>query len=117
MSKEIAKAYWNHMQNQNFTALQELFAPNAIIDWPNTSETFTVEEFIYINQVYPGNWKEEIRSIHETADGCVCECWVGNEEISFYAISFLQIENGKIYYLREFWSMNDTPPEWRLAIK
>lgn len=113
MSKEIAEKYWSIIQKQNYKALADLFMPDAIIDWPNTNERFTVEEFIHVNEVYPGNWKEEITVILETPDGCVCECWVGNEEISFYAISNLHVLDGKISYMREYWCTNGRPPAWR----
>lgn len=114
--KEIAYQFWNHMTNQHFQELEHLFYEDAVIQWPNTNEIFSVKQFIIANASYPGEWKETVKSVYEIEEGVITETLVEDKEMSFIAISIFQIKEHKIATLKEFWSPNGEAPAWRKAL-
>lgn len=52
--------YWNACINQDADKIKLFFHENASVNWHNTNERFTVDEFIKANCEYPGQWKGEI---------------------------------------------------------
>lgn len=49
-------AYWKAALQQNADAMRSFFHEDAFVNWHNTNEHFTVEEFIRANCEYPGAW-------------------------------------------------------------
>ncbi|MFR5526920.1 MAG: hypothetical protein ACLTJG_18715 [[Clostridium] innocuum] len=58
--QSIVHAYWNAIHELRFQDVRELFCDTAEITWPNTEEVFTLDEFIAVNEAYPGEWEEEV---------------------------------------------------------
>ena len=52
--QSIVHAYWNAIHDLRFQDVRELFCDTAEITWPNTEEVFTLDEFIAVNEAYPG---------------------------------------------------------------
>ena len=50
------KEFWNAVLQQDADAIREYFHPTAFVNWHNTNEHFTVEEFVRANCEYPGEW-------------------------------------------------------------
>lgn len=48
------RAFWDAVLRQDAAAIREFFHPNAWVNWNNTNEHFTLEEFIRANCEYPG---------------------------------------------------------------
>ena len=59
--RDLVREFWREVAAQNEVSLRSYFSPDAIINWHNTNETFSVDEFIIANCEYPGNgmvrWK------------------------------------------------------------
>lgn len=109
----IVHAYWKAIHELRFEALRELFNATAVITWPNTEEVFTLDEFIYVNRAYPGEWDEEVLQVYETGTTLISEAMVTGKERSFLAISIFTIQDGKITSLREYWTVVEEAPKWR----
>lgn len=112
-NKQIIYKFWEVMASCEFSQLSTLFNDTAIIEWPNTKECFHVDEFIKINQYYPGKWKETILNLHQFDDKIISETLIHNPNISFIAISIFTIKDSKIIYLKEYYSENGEMPLWR----
>ncbi len=89
----------------------------AEITWPNTEEVFTLDEFIAVNEDYPGEWEEEVLKCYETGDMIISETMVKGQEVSFLAIGFFTIQGGKITALREYWTAVEAVPGMKRAGK
>lgn len=50
------KEFWDAVLRQDAAAIRGFFHPTAFVNWHNTNEHFTVEEFIRANCEYPGEW-------------------------------------------------------------
>ena len=57
------KVFWDAVLRQDADTIREYFHPDAWVNWHNTNEHFTVEEFIQANCEYPGEWDGEVEQI------------------------------------------------------
>lgn len=60
------REFWDVVLRQDADAIREYFHPNAWVNWHNTNEHFTVEEFIQANCEYPGEWDGVVEQIITT---------------------------------------------------
>lgn len=96
--------------------IRNLFLPNATINWHNTNERFSVEEYIMANCEYPGDWfgnVERIEIIDDLAIS-VTRVWQIDNDMSFHAVSFFKFQVDKILCLDEYWGDDGIAPQWRL---
>ena len=113
------QAYWNAVLGQQPQALRAFFHPEAHVDWPNTNERFTLEEFIRANCEYPGEWDGEIRRVVQKDDLTITAARVFSKDkkLSFHVTSFMRIREGRILSLEEYWGDAGPPPRWRQEMK
>lgn len=107
--------YWKHTLAQDKDKMKEFFRKDAYINWHNTNERFTVDEFIKVNCEYPDNWNGQIERIEENGNLIIVVVHVYNElkTLSFRVVSFIKIENDKIISIDEYWGDDVEVPEWR----
>lgn len=119
MTPKDVQAYWSAVLNQNANAMRAFFKPNAWINWHNSNEHFTVEEFICANCKYPGNWNGKIEKLFFFDDMIITVTHVfsANQSLHLHVTSFIKIENGKIISIDEYWGDDGDAPEWRRKLK
>ncbi|MGL4107427.1 nuclear transport factor 2 family protein [Clostridium sp. LP20] len=117
--KKIVLSFLNDVITQNPLGLRTYFTPNAVINWHNTNESFTIEEYIIANCEYPGKWCGEVERIDIFNDLVisVSRLWVVDNSMSFHAVSFIKFKNDKIVTLDEYWGDDGIAPQWRLVKK
>ncbi len=116
MDKEKIKEYWNYTISQNAEKMREFFNEDAVINWHNTNEKFTVNEYIKLNCEYPDKWYGEVERIEEIGELIITVIRVYNNEVSFHAVSFIKIKNNKIICIDEYWGDDGSIPEWRIKM-
>ncbi|MDH6364626.1 hypothetical protein M2139_001613 [Enterococcus sp. PF1-24] len=112
----VIKNFWQSVAKQELPALREYFVTTAVIDWPNTNERFTREEYLVANCEYPGAWQAVVLQCNQISVDeyvSITQVRLVDEAISFHAISYYRMIDGKICYLKEFWSEDGEAPEWR----
>ena len=109
------KAFWNAVLRQDANAIREYFHPDAWVNWHNTNEHFTLEEFIRANCEYPGEWDGQVEQIITTDTHIITATHVyeKNSSQSFHVVSFFRLRNGKIASIDEYWGDDTAPPRWR----
>lgn len=97
--------YWKAVLTQDAANMRKYFHASAYINWHNTNEHFTLEEFIRANCEYPDKWDGEVERVEEIGDLIISVTHVYdvNQTVSFHAISFFQIKNGRIVSIDEYW--------------
>lgn len=97
--------YWQAVLRQDRETLRGFFHPDAWVNWHNTGERFTVEEFIRANCEYPGEWEGELERVEKTGSLIITAARVFSREqgLSFHVTSFLREREGKIAALDEYW--------------
>ena len=106
---------WNDIINQNRDALPSYFRDDAVIRWHCTNEQFTVDEYIKVNCDYPGRWQGEIERIEESDSKIILVGKVQSfdKTVSCHVTSFIQLLNGKICKMDEYWADDGEVPNWR----
>lgn len=108
--------FYDAILNQNACEIKKFFNEDAYIDWHNTNERFTVDEFIEVNCIYPGKWSGEVERVEQIGNLLIAVAKVINvfDKSSFYVNSFILLENDKIVKLDEYWGDNGEIPQWRI---
>lgn len=109
------KDFWAAVLRQDADAIRPYFHPNAYVNWHNTNEHFTVEEFIRANCEYPGQWEGEVEQIVSAGDCIVTATHVHSTDgaVSCHAASFIRIAEGRITAMDEYWGDDGEAPQWR----
>lgn len=109
------KGYWSDVLRQDEETIRNYFHPDAWVNWNNTNEHFTVEEFIRANCEYPGDWDGEVENVVTVADQLITVAHVFTKDgkLSFHAVSFIRITDGKIRSIDEYWGDDGEAPQWR----
>jgi hypothetical protein len=118
--RQLAIEYWREVAAQNASNLKSYFASDAIINWHNTNEQFSVDEFIVANCEYPGDWLGHVEKIEKVSDNLiitVARVWAATESFSCHVVSFFQFRGEKIVQLDEYWGDDGKAPQWRLDKK
>lgn len=107
--------FWNDILEQNADRIRDYFDKDAYVNWHCTNEHFNVDEFIIANCEYPGNWDGEVERLEKTKDLFITVTHVYTKEktLSFHVTSFIQVINGKIAAMDEYWADDGIAPDWR----
>lgn len=108
--------YWKVALAQDANKMKDYFNENAYINWHNTNEHFTVDEFIRANCEYPDSWDGEVERIEEIGDLIITatHVYAKNKPLSFHVVSFIKVTDDKISSIDEYWGDDGMPPQWRL---
>ena len=107
--------YWEATVKQQADQMRAFFWPEAVINWHNTNERFTAEEFIQANCAYPCDWDGTVERVEKVPDGLVTVVRVfspGRDE-SCHAVSFFRLREDKIVAVDEYWGDDGAAPDWR----
>ena len=108
-----AEAFIRDVTRQDAAKLRGYFTRNAVIRWHNTGEQFSVDEYIRANCEYPGAWAGVVERTETTDSILIVVAKIWGAEAAFRATSFLQLVDGKIDRLDEYWGDIGDPPGWR----
>lgn len=108
-------AYWTAVLRQDADAIRAHFCPNAYVNWHNTNEHFTVDEFIRANCEYPGDWAGKVERVVRQGTECITVAHVYSRDgkLSYHVVSFIRVDGGQIASVDEYWGDDGDPPEWR----
>ncbi len=107
--------FWDAVLKQDREAIRGYFDADAYVNWHNTNEHFTVEEFIRANCEYPGDWTGQVEREVRAGDTIITATHVATKDgkSSFHVTSFIQVKDGKILAVDEYWGDDGEAPKWR----
>lgn len=117
--RKFAERFLNAVIQQNASELKGYFHKNAIINWHCSNECFNVDEYIIANCEYPGKWVGQLERM-EIIDELlisVAKVYLQDKTASFHVTSFIQLCNGKIQQMDEYWGDDGRAPKWRVEKK
>lgn len=114
--KEKVIAFWNDMDMQAWENLDYYFDEKAEINWINTNEKFTVQEYVRLNREYPGDWSIDLQRLEvmESLVVSVVKIKLKHHEESVHGVSFFEFSNGKVVSLTEYIGDDTAAPQWRI---
>ena len=119
-ARELASELWRLFDAGRFRDALPLLAEDFEAHWPNTRERIRGREnFIALNENYPGHSRCTVRRIEECADGVATvteiSTQVGDDRVTLFAVSFFHARDGRIVGAEEYFSENGPPPFDRSA--
>ena len=107
--------FWDAVLRQDAEAIRTYFHPTAFVNWHNTNEHFTVEDFIRANCEYPGEWAGEVEKVITAPEHILTATHVYSRDgaISCHAASFIRVVDGKIASVDEYCGDDGDAPRWR----
>lgn len=109
------QVFWDAVLRQDAIEMAKHLHPDAVIRWHASNEMFTVAEYIRANCEYPGDWTGEIERVECMGDVVVTavRVWPRDCSASFHVVSFMQLREGRIAVLDEYWCDDGPAPAWR----
>ncbi|HFL2530943.1 nuclear transport factor 2 family protein [Clostridioides difficile] len=79
-------SFWNDTLAQDAVKIRKYFHENAYINWHDTNEHFTLEEFIIANCEYPDKWNGKVERVLEFGNLVitVTHVYAINKPLSFH---------------------------------
>jgi len=111
--------YWAAVLKQDAVKMREFLDDKAYINWHDSNEHFTAEEYIRANCEYPGEWAGVIERVEEIGDLIVTavNVFTTDIEMSFHVVSFIKLKDDKIVAIDEYWGAETKAPKWRIEKK
>ena len=110
-ARELATELWRCFDAGRFRDALPLLSEDFEACWPNTRERIRGREnFIALNENYPGVWRCTVQRIEEHADGVVTVTEISDGETSLFALSFFDVRDGRIVGAQEYFAHNVPPP-------
>jgi ketosteroid isomerase-like protein len=111
---EIVEALWAAFDSFEFAAAAPLLHDEFVCEFPQSGEVMRGRDnFIAMNQHYPGQWRCTIQQLIANGDKVVTETHVSDGNQSFTALSFFTFKDNQIIHLREYWPDPMPAQEWR----
>lgn len=108
--------YWEAVLSQDAIKMKSYFQDNAYVNWHDSNEHFTLEEFILANCEYPGAWNGAVERVEKAGNLLITATHVYTEDmsLSFHVVSFIKVLDNKICSIDEYWGQDEAIPQWRL---
>jgi len=119
MSAEPVRLLWERMEARDWDAVADQLHPDVVVDWPNTAERMRGrDKYLAVQREYPEGWHIEVLRIVDGGDTVVSEVRVEQGGKRFFAVSFFELEEGRIARAVEYWSDGEPQPApaWRAPL-
>lgn len=103
----IVEKFWALMATNDFRSVGSLLADDFILEWPQSGERIRGRDnYAAMNEQYPtttGRWTFTINKLIGNDDEAVSDVFVSDGVQNARAISFFEVQEGKIVKMVEFW--------------
>jgi ketosteroid isomerase-like protein len=103
---EIVHEFWRLMSSNDFYSVAAVFAPEFILEWPQSKERIRgAERFAQMNAEYPahGRWQFTVHRIIGGDSEAVSDVSLTDSVQHARVISFFTIADSKITRMVEYW--------------
>jgi ketosteroid isomerase-like protein len=103
--RDVVSELWSRIQARDWDGVGELLADDLVVDWPNAGLRIRSRaNFVEFNRIYPEGWSIEVLQVVEEGSTAISEVRVPHPTVGpHYALSFWEVENGRIVRGREYW--------------
>ena len=114
--RDVATELWRCFDERRFRDALPLLSEDFEAHWPNTRERICgAENFIALNESYPGAWRCAVRRIDVCTDTVVTVTEISDGDTALFAVSFFEVREGRIVSAEEYFADNGCPPYDRSA--
>ena len=113
---DLAIELWRCSDELCFRDALPLLSEDFESHWSKTRERICgPENFIALNERYPGDSRCTVRRIAEYANSVVTVTEISNGDTSLFAVPFFEVRDGRIVRAEEYFADNGSPPFDRSA--
>lgn len=114
-SVRVVRALWSAFQARDWTAARALLRADLKAMWWTSGERFDgADAFVEAQARYPEGWTIHLIECERLEDGRVMSLVrVDHPPATFYATSFVQVDDGLVIAIDEYWATVEEPPAWR----
>ena len=111
IAEMLARDLWRCFDEMRFQDASKVLAADFEAVWPNTRERIRgAENFIALNEAYPGSWRCTVEGVRATPEGVVATTRISDGSLELFAISFLEVKDGLITRAEEYFCDVIEPP-------
>ncbi len=113
-AKKLAGELVDRLERRNWDALAQILDADVVYELPQSRERIRGRDrYLQFNREYPGDWHISPQVIlGDDRDGCTLFRWTVGDE-SALAIVFVQVTDGRIVRITDFWPEPYDPPPGR----
>lgn len=117
--KKTAEALFQSTVMQKAERMKEYFKEEALINWHNTNECFSRDEYIRVNCEYPGSWLGNVERMELTGNVVILVGAVKPKDsvAALHVTSFYEFNEDKVIRLDEYWGEDGKAPQWRIDME
>ncbi len=110
-AEDLARNLWRCFDQGRFRDASAFLAADFEAVWPNTRERIRgAGNFIALNEAYPGAWRCTVEDVKATPGGVVTTTRISDGTLELFAISFLEVKDGRIIRAEEYFGDVIEPP-------
>ena len=112
----LVRALWESFERREFARARRLLADDFTAWWPHSGELIKgADNFIAVNEHYPGPWAITIDRVLGLGDTVVSEVTVRLPPAVFQCASLFTVREGKLAAVTDYWieRNGEEPPAWR----
>ena len=103
-NRTVVEQLWQLFDARDFEAAGELLHDDFACEWPQSRERIRGREnYVAINQNYPGTWSITIRRLIAEGDQVASEVVMTYADQVVQAVSFFELRDGKIVRQVDYW--------------
>jgi ketosteroid isomerase-like protein len=102
----VVRELWTRAQARDWDGFGELVAPDAVVEWPVSSERIVGRaNYVAVNREYPEGWEIRILRVVGAGDQAASEVEVRHASLgTFRAASFWTVTDGQIVRATDYWT-------------
>jgi ketosteroid isomerase-like protein len=102
---DVVAQLWRRIQARDWDAVGELLAEDFVLEWPHDLVRIRGRtNFVDFERSYPEGWSIEVLRVVAEGSTAVSEVRVPHPTVGpYYALSFFEIEDGRLTRGREYW--------------
>jgi ketosteroid isomerase-like protein len=110
----VVERLWQLFDARDFEAAGALLHDDFVCEWPQSRERIRGREnYVAINQNYPGTWSISICRLIADGDQVASEVVLTHAEEIVQAVSFFELHDGRIVRQVDYWPEPYPAPAWR----
>jgi len=113
-NRMVVDRYWQAIRSSDMDALADVYAPDAVQEWPQSGERIVGRaNILAINENYPALPQATPRRVVGSGDLWIAEVTLEYGGERYEAVSILEMRDAKIVKETDYFGACFEAPEWR----
>jgi len=115
--RALLERHWRASEDGDAEAEHAIYAPDAILDYPQSGERFRGRESIWRQRgAHPAERHFEVRRLTGSGDLWVSECVITYDGVPTFSVSVTEFSDGLVTHETQYFADPFAPAQWRAAL-